>query len=349
MNNEEYEYEYCFGKRYYYWPWYKDNENEDTFWNPGKKYKDLYITPKYSNLKEEIVDNKIYNISITEYDRTYDKAIMYQEKSDVINTIRSSTKGYGKCHYNIGNNQVLRIEHIMSIMLYTDHQHLSLEFAMSFRRKSMMETENDFKAKKSEYANWDKFLRECVELYGTKMETNKWKTFYTGISSQIVFNQFRVNMHCPISASRQLSVIMMFGQEDDGIIIDLGQAPQPGNILKCFNCSLFSCYAEEDEFLFIGGYAPIQINSVRVIGECKNYQHFLKAFGYFDTIMNGAYDRKNKCSIRDFEIIDNLIQQLLDNNNDLKSQTLQPITNDNKIYNFPLYVIEMVCLFFNDD
>eukprot|EP00488_Nonionellina_sp_1-RS-2012_P004089 TRINITY_DN9119_c0_g1_i1.p1 TRINITY_DN9119_c0_g1~~TRINITY_DN9119_c0_g1_i1.p1 ORF type:complete len:105 (+),score=18.10 TRINITY_DN9119_c0_g1_i1:32-346(+) len=100
--------------------------------------------------------------------------------------------------------------------------------------------------------------------------------------------RFIEKMCCPVSTSPQISAIMMFGRSDNGIILDLGQSSQPGNRLKCFNCSLLSCYGEEDERLFIGGYAPIQINSIRIVKTHKNYQRFLGPLGYFDTILNGA-------------------------------------------------------------
>lgn len=327
--NEDYMYEYDFGNRFYFWRWYKDNENEDIFWNPGKKYKELYITPKYGNLKQEISDNKLYNLNMTDYDRTYGKAVMYQEKSDVINTIRSSTVGYGNCHYDIPNNEVLRIQHIMSIMLYTDHQHLSLAFSMSFRKESTTETMDQYKKRKSEFAHWTRLMRETVELYGTTMEESKLKTFYTGLSSQVVFNKFRPKITCPISTSPQLSVIMMFGQEDDGIILDLAKSAQAGNKLKVFNCSLFSCYGEEDERLLCGGFAPIQMKSIRVVKHCKNYQHYLISLGYFDAILDGAYEIKNKCTTSDFETIDNLIQQLMITSTD--DPTANTTTNNNML------------------
>ena len=102
---------------------------------------------------------------------------------------------------------------------------------MNYRRQSMTESMDKYKNRKSEYANWNRLLRETVELYGPTMEESKLKTFYTGISSQTVFHKFRVKISCPISTSPQLSVIMMFGQPDKGIILDLKKSPQPGNKL----------------------------------------------------------------------------------------------------------------------
>ena len=52
--------QYSFGQRFYYWTYFENNNNEDWESNPGYKYKDWFISPKYSNLKEECFENNIY-------------------------------------------------------------------------------------------------------------------------------------------------------------------------------------------------------------------------------------------------------------------------------------------------
>ena len=48
--------QYCFGQRYYYWPYYIHNNNFDNIYNPGYKYKDWFIYKKFTNLKEEMLN-----------------------------------------------------------------------------------------------------------------------------------------------------------------------------------------------------------------------------------------------------------------------------------------------------
>jgi len=327
---ESFTYDHSLGRRFYFWSWYKDNEAEDIQWNIGKKYKELYVERKYENLKDEVINNEIYKVALEEFERTYQKAMHYYQMSEVIRSIRCSTVGYGHCHYDVDNNDELHVEHIMSVMLYTDHPYLSSEFTMNCRERGAKETFEAYKARIREYAEWNRSLRETVELYGTTMQASELKTFYTGLSSQIVFNQFRLKICSPLSTSPQLSVIMLFGQNDDGIIIDLGQSAQPGNTLKYFNCSLFSCYGEEDERLFFGGFAPLQINSIRVVQNQQDYRPFLTTLCYFDTVLCGASDIKNKCNEGDYERIRHLVHQCKNNDND---------NNNAAIY--PLYIREM--------
>ena len=50
-----------YGFRYYYWDYYKDNEDRDRTWNNGNKYKYWYIQSKENNLKLEMMNLFEYN------------------------------------------------------------------------------------------------------------------------------------------------------------------------------------------------------------------------------------------------------------------------------------------------
>eukprot|EP01083_Nonionella_stella_P064743 169031_1 len=78
---------YSGGKRYFYWPFYKDNQEirRDVYQgtcrspkfeeNPGYKLCDWYIAAKYDNLKDELLHNLICVFGKEQFENTLAKAI----------------------------------------------------------------------------------------------------------------------------------------------------------------------------------------------------------------------------------------------------------------------------------
>eukprot|EP01083_Nonionella_stella_P287467 978511_1 len=77
---------YSGGKRYFYWPFYKENEQERHALydlgdgpcyeeNPGYKVCEWYIEAKYGNLKEELLQNLICVFGKEQFENTFAKAL----------------------------------------------------------------------------------------------------------------------------------------------------------------------------------------------------------------------------------------------------------------------------------
>ena len=135
-------------------------------------------------------------------------------------------------------------------------------------------------------------MRETVELYGIKLTKSKIKIFYVTISNPtIIFPSFSARFCLPTSTTSQLQIASMC--TNNGLILELKQntseiASFYSDLLKCFNCSLVSAFGEEEEYLFIGGWAPLQFNNIRILIERKeNYQIFIKAIQHFNNVLDG--------------------------------------------------------------
>merc|ERR1719410_155274 len=63
-----------FGKRFKYWPAYKENQSVDLL--NGYTAKHWYVKPKYNDIKEEILNNLISSISVNMWNRT----VLYASK-----------------------------------------------------------------------------------------------------------------------------------------------------------------------------------------------------------------------------------------------------------------------------
>eukprot|EP00488_Nonionellina_sp_1-RS-2012_P001074 TRINITY_DN169_c0_g1_i1.p1 TRINITY_DN169_c0_g1~~TRINITY_DN169_c0_g1_i1.p1 ORF type:complete len:109 (-),score=24.19 TRINITY_DN169_c0_g1_i1:312-638(-) len=80
-----------------------------------------------------------------------------------------------------------------------------------------------------------------------------------------------------------------------------------------FNASWISKYAEEDERLFIGGFMPIQIESVRIKATKQNFEEFIYCLYCLDWMLSGGFDDidMDKC---DVSTINHLLNTALSSN-----------------------------------
>ena len=289
---------YSFGSRFYYWDKYKglkDIEHEGP--NEGYRYKNYYIKQKYKNLQEEITDNTIFTINLSNFASSYFKAKIFlnQEHAKCMKATGSLCSDYG-----IKESSNLTVQHLMAVILYTDHDKLSYNFSSTFRKLSQSETFGDQKRRNREYSNWSRLLRETVELFGTEMTNSKVDTFYHGVS-KLIFSSFVSFFASPTSTTAQLEVATVFANEN-GLILELEKSSRS---LKYFNCTWLSFYGSEDERLFCGGLFPIHFNSIRDMNTNENYEKFIHSLTSFNYSINGqqTFSSQHEINKMDAKII----------------------------------------------
>ena len=69
-------------------------------------------------------------------------------------------------HYGIPTYSNISVEHILSVILYTDWTTLCTQFSATFRREHRNESLYSVKQRNAEYAVWSRLLRETVEYWG---------------------------------------------------------------------------------------------------------------------------------------------------------------------------------------
>eukprot|EP01084_Bolivina_argentea_P284961 488527_1 len=316
---------YSFGQKFYF----DEKDKYKQFqWSLSTPYDShWYIMKKYDNLKDEIIKNKIFALNVTQYNLTYASAKRLLEYSQVLREYIQKNVDKADKRFYPHVVQKITVEHIVSILLYCNYSDLSYNFSKGFRKLNNKESDNEFKQRKREFYHWAKILIETVESFGVQMRDSKINIFYTGISQPVVFHSFVEHFYCPTSTSRQFAVAMIFAAEN-GVILELEKMHYArGHYLKFFNCSLLSCYANEDERLFIGGYGPLQVHNIRTIKDGKNYSIFINAMTKFNTILRGQIDHRHICNKQDKQIIDNLIKHEL--------------SVDGYLNKFPVYVNDM--------
>eukprot|EP00483_Globobulimina_turgida_P003995 UN04003 len=143
-----------------------------------------------------------------------------------------------------------------------------------------------------------RMLRELVELFGAsrigerdgdgKLRKVLFGPFYCGMSVVLSLPEFHIRLNGPTSTSVHIEVALRFAGKL-GIIIEFDNPikSQYEN-LRGFNCSSFSCFSEEDERLFFGGYQHIKITAIRIIQTRQNFRDIIHSLQILDSVISGS-------------------------------------------------------------
>ena len=201
------------------------------------------VYPRYKDLKEEGANYKYLNID--EIQEITIKAQKYLET-----TIAKSLKD----SYGHENDDGIKINHLMSIIMYCDFTELSRDFTLSFRKSHRFQTLQQIKKHNSRYFWWSKILKETINLfgqrrnnaYGAKGELSHLNgPFFCGMSVILNIAQFHMFIHSPLSTSAQIHVAIRFSGAK-GMILEMDNS-RVGWDLKGMDVSWISRFREEDE------------------------------------------------------------------------------------------------------
>ena len=211
----------------------------------GFTIQELYVTQRYTSFKEEILNYHL--VTIKQYAQDImDKAQHYMETETTKSIFADAEKA--PPHYGIYDEDPLRIQDLMSLIMYTDFTNLSSNFTATFRKKHPFESIESVKRRNSKYWWWSKTLRETIEIFGeSKWNSNLKGPFFTGMSFVMTMPQFLIRLCLPVSTSMHIEVATKFSGED-GLIITLNvDNTAATQHLRAFDCSWFSRFKEEDE------------------------------------------------------------------------------------------------------
>lgn len=223
--------QYSSSFRFFYWPYYKENEAESNMipigigvfeQNPGYKLMDWFVAAKYVDFKTEITSNLLSGLSQMDWNETLKKATIkltaYNKDPNrrplVCGWIKrlDGKQGYPRGDhanmwhkpYGLKRGDNVTISHIMSLLFYTNFTAASYEFSASFRRRFWNETDGALKRRHSAFAHQARLLRELVEAFGNTMINCSVSTFYHGVSANLIFEGTMFNLCGPMSTTSGL-------------------------------------------------------------------------------------------------------------------------------------------------
>ena len=316
-----------FGEFYQFWDKKLDNLKQDDI-EFGK-----YITPKYSNLKQELLLNAKNAVDIKMYENIIFKSQTMMATSEYVKTLIATGE---HTLYGIKAGEPITHRHILDVLLYTDLHDLSYNLRSSFE-SNMVTTY--IKHDISEYAHWSKLLCEAVNVFGDLIDPKF--TYFHGLRSRVTFPSFTPMLNRPISCTGQLSLATMMIHQ--GILLDFTCS---GTLLKAFDCRWISRYGMEDERLFISPPVKssnyrMRVVNIRDLGylQPQNYHRYMDAMTILDYMMNGDASTVHVPHDEDMEYM----KKLYGNDGDKYMMDMfESITNDKKEIMVNYYYLENI-------
>eukprot|EP01084_Bolivina_argentea_P126398 223813_1 len=217
-----------------------------------EEYELIYLVkPKYQSIKEEILNN---GLALGQFHNELKKSEIYFNSNYLKNIL-----------IDINEHSII-LNHILSIVIYTNFTQYQHEFSKTYRNIFAHETAQSITKRHGNYYHQGKCLKEVVHQLGVEMNDKRYKveTLYHGISDNLMFNIYtngHGNMkyytdqyiHVPLSTSSQFAVAVNF-TFNDGVVVEFTDSRGVGNkVSKCFGVAWCSDFGNESEYLFIQG------------------------------------------------------------------------------------------------
>eukprot|EP01084_Bolivina_argentea_P091730 165100_1 len=314
-DNEKME-EFSYGYRYFYWSHYKNNKSKgddvlEKVWGKPQNFDDStvetrpyqpngdctvgewYIAKKYDSFKRELLQNATSCISETQWIQLMEKAEIHikTKKCREYLCVQDET---AYC-YEMKYEDPMMKHHLIALLVYCGFDDLQRKFSETFRKQDKTESIKDLQKRHRHYYFLGRYLRECVECFGTKSSTLQTLTVYHGINKQFTFPSINAYIHGPCSTTTDYGVALNFGG-GNGTILKLGINTSTWSItqnqgqntavfmmngicstIACFDCCWISEFSNESEIFCIGGLWPLQFQTMIDLSLHINYKRYILA------------------------------------------------------------------------
>eukprot|EP01084_Bolivina_argentea_P031189 57731_1 len=247
------------------------------------------IFPKYATIKEELTSNKIYSIHMDAFNAAFTKSKFLLKNSHKLRNMMTCAKVAAK--YNLRWDAVLRIDHVIAVVLWTDYRSLAAQLKSTFTKIS--------KKIYDEFWIWSRFLIEAVNGFGTRLKKSRVKTCYHSVSF-MHYTEYETTFNVPTSTTTKLQIIIL-NTPSNGMILELGHnSDRYTQKQRYFNCSFVSCFGMEDERLFIQPHDEkyyFHVLSIRNLRTNENYYRYIEAMDVLRRLVCNGFDKGDSRSV----------------------------------------------------
>eukprot|EP01083_Nonionella_stella_P094648 265625_1 len=300
----------------------QNTENNYSFGYPYNYYdepNDWFIPSKYSDIKDELLNNEIFAISNTQFLLLLQRANCFVQSKILYSHFVLQSFHPSHCT-NINDKTGIPpyfpivSRYLIAVMAYCNLDRLQFKFSQTFRKLSSTETDLSLITRHSNYYYLGRLLRECVRMFGTGTESiwNNNRTFYHGINNKLMVpTTIGCKIYCPFSTSSSWPVGVQFAQ-NGGLVLEIKpfdkEATNPHSIFSVvlenrrrerndgctfFDCSLVSIFPSEQEKLFIGGIGTLQFTNIVASPSGTSYKLYLEAIDFIYEVIS-AYSVRNQ-------------------------------------------------------
>ena len=297
-----------------------------TYWD-SKHHR--YCDSKYADVRNELLNNKIYPLSQDLYNTIKNRAISFLKTKKGQKIVAKREHDWMK-KWKILKNSVITVDHIIALLCYVNVTALRRVFKLhGFVRVKKEENMEDMKDSKKNYESrdillsrhreiwhWSRLLLECVHCYGIPLSSSM--NYYHGIDCKLLFNRFNVMFDIPTSLTLNrdiaynLSRTINYGR---GIAIELSHGGLSDLQSLSLDLSYLSDYPSEEEQLIFHSY--LSFNDVII--NRMHHDEWLKILRFWYKIKEGFFFNhlieNNKITRNDQLCICAMIINMIINNN----------------------------------
>eukprot|EP01084_Bolivina_argentea_P020546 38200_1 len=282
--------EYSYGFELFYWDNHKHiNDVVDSHY---------YVPSKYSNLKQELISNSISIVGIKQFNIELKKASKHNSTEYAL-TIKADIEHYCQklknypdhpCNYGYDDCYQLSVYHLLCIIVYCNYDEFQYHFSSTLRKQNKDEHIDDLIKRNSNFHFFTKYVYETVNIFGTESKNGYIKTFYHGISKNMLFKGTSPFIYGPLSTTSSFEVAMNFTNHNIGLVLELDAHPN----LKYFSCPWLSAHTYEFELLFIGGFRSFIFVNITNAQLGYEYKKYIKVISIIDRMMTGNFFNDDK-------------------------------------------------------
>ena len=242
------------------------------YWRQGHSNN---VSRKYEDLKEELTNNNVAQITVDQYDELCRKAQALLTKKPLV----AKQVGNSNDICGIEEGSTASVDHMIALLIYTDFHYHQCQFKKQCRKMSANESLQDLVDKNSEIHHWSKLIKELCIFYGEIMGEKD--LLYTGIGEYLMFDLLCTRFECPISTSTKLDVAMRFS--GGAIILKFERGSTNTRILDVTG---YSCHGNDESERLVAGST---LRIVDIIINTKSHKAYVSALRMFEQIMNGHF------------------------------------------------------------
>eukprot|EP01083_Nonionella_stella_P096489 271284_1 len=190
------------------------------------------LKPDHQHLKQEILNNKIYKISINEW-QDVARRCLYLSKTRHCRTITPNKK----------NNGIF--DHLSVLFIWTKYP--KLQIAVKQCNINTMQW----------IAHFMQLLHGCVSIYGQEIEST---LLYHTFNDGTILNGCQIDMHMPFSCTSSFAVAEMASSRN-GIVVTFSKYQYFKHSL-CFDLKWISPFCAEREVLVYGEHSKLTIVNI---------------------------------------------------------------------------------------
>eukprot|EP01084_Bolivina_argentea_P275717 470289_1 len=343
---------YSFGINFAYW---KSCINSKQKHN-GVYLSDLYVGPKFTDLKDELLNNNLEKIDIQKYENAEFKAQQQMQTDQYKSVTATFGKGTGfdddPKYYGYENQECMKLKHLISVIIYCSADQYQSKYSETYREMKENEAFEEIKNRHKNFHHFAKSLKEAVELFGTcYIDTpQSMLQFYHGINQEMTFAGTSHYIYSVLSTSTDFIVSQTFATTN-GLIVQMIPTPK----LKYFSANWLSKYPNEQECIFIGGQYKMNFINIIKLSESHDYKKIIASIRLLESMFSGNYfaldptlcvkSQKNKSELKMLRT-DTSKYDIPQEIKDTVCQLLQPDTYANKntesLTYFPIYIQQLL-------